>query len=268
MELLYQSNPTLIPMRGFDMEMYVNHHYEIQQEESQQQEEDDEDILVMLDDMDNIDDDDDNDNGDRIHKVTITDAPQSFGDEVIAPYSPAMDNNYNNNEILRPNNSNNTNRSNQMKMINITDTAQQSNTITYGGGGGNNNGIKSPNTPNNITPAPSNAMHSMKLMSRDSGYEDEEDDDDMMVYMVQDDDLGMNAINDIQHKNKSKQSLSSQQRQKSNNEQQKMVTFAPNESSYIAQIVSGNGNNYGENSQTTEKLNLYHASATIDSEVP
>eukprot|EP01084_Bolivina_argentea_P079983 144932_1 len=27
MELLYQSNPTLIPMRGFDFEMYLNHHY-------------------------------------------------------------------------------------------------------------------------------------------------------------------------------------------------------------------------------------------------
>ena len=32
MELLYQSNPTLIPMRGFDMEIYINQHYQQEQE--------------------------------------------------------------------------------------------------------------------------------------------------------------------------------------------------------------------------------------------
>ena len=38
MELLYQSNPSLIPMRQFDLEMYVNHHYEINQDDKDNEE--------------------------------------------------------------------------------------------------------------------------------------------------------------------------------------------------------------------------------------
>ena len=31
MELLYQSNPTLVPMRNFDIEIYLNHHYKVEE---------------------------------------------------------------------------------------------------------------------------------------------------------------------------------------------------------------------------------------------
>ena len=248
-ELLYQSNPTLIPMRQFDIEQYVNHHYEVVTEENE-----DED-----DDMDGFDM---NGYDEVIEPMEVS--PQSpelihngvngVNGQELVPYSPGMNNPSSPGQILTDYQPSNHSGMEQMTLIHVNNTTQNSNTASY----------KSPNTGRvNITPAPSNAPNTMQLLAKDSGYEDCED--DSMIYMHDPEQLGAIPPPSIK-----KRSISnSKSRSKLNS---KMVTFAPNESNLVAHIEhSQQGNERKETVENSQsdgaKLNLYHTSAT-ESEMP